>query len=56
MPPTEEKVAKLEVDFDDLSVDEMDGAELDQVQEKPDEESSQFALKMINSVKGINSG
>ena len=56
MPPSEEKVAKLEVDFDDLSVDEMDDAELGQAEEKPDEESSQFALKMINSVKGMNSG
>ena len=56
MPPSEEKVAKMDFDVGDLSTNDVDEAELYQEEKKPEMESSEFALKMINSVKAMNNG
>ena len=56
MPPAEENMAETEFGASDWSVDEIDDAELNQDENRPVEESSEFALKMINSVKAMNSG
>ena len=56
MPPTEENLVETELGAGDWSVDEIDDAELNQDENRPVEESSEFALKMINSVKAMNSG
>ena len=50
MPPSEEKAAEIDFDLDDLSTNDFDDLELHQEEKKPDVESSEFALKMINSV------
>ena len=56
MPPSEEKAAEIDFDVDDLSTNDFDDLELHQEEKKPDVESSEFALKMINSVKAMNNG
>ena len=56
MLPAEENMAETEFGASDWSVDEIDESELDQDENRPVEESSEFALKMINSVKAMNSG
>ena len=56
MLPAEENMAETEFGASDWSVDEIDDSELDQDENRPVEESSEFALKMINSVKAMNSG
>ena len=56
MPPAEENMAETEFGASDWSVDEIDDAELNADENRPVEESSEFALKMINSVKAMNSG
>ena len=56
MPPAEENMVDTEFGASDWSVDESDDAELNQDENRPVEESSEFALKMINSVKAMNSG
>ena len=56
MPPAEENMVDTEFGASDWSVDEIDDAELNQDENRPVEESSEFALKMINSVKAMNSG
>ena len=56
MLPAEENMAETEFGASDWSVDEIDESELDQDENRPAEESSEFALKMINSVKAMNSG
>ena len=56
MPPSEEKVAKMDFDAGDLSTNDIDESELYQEEKKPEMESSEFALKMINSVKAMNNG
>ena len=56
MPPAEENMVDTEFGDSDWSVDESDDAELNQDENRPVEESSEFALKMINSVKAMNSG
>ena len=56
MPPSEEKVAKMDFDVGDLSTNDIDESELYQEEKKPEMESSEFALKMINSVKAMNNG
>ena len=56
MPPAEENMAETEFGAGDWSVDEIDDAELNEDENRPVEESSEFALKMINSVKAMNSG
>ena len=56
MLPAEENMAETEFGASDWSVDEIDDAELNQDENRPVEESSEFALKMINSVKAMNSG
>ena len=56
MLPAEENMAETEFGASDWSVDEVDDAELNQDENRPVEESSEFALKMINSVKAMNSG
>ena len=56
MPPSEEKVAKMDFDVSDLSTNDIDESELYQEEKKPEMESSEFALKMINSVKAMNNG
>ena len=54
MASSEEKIVETEYDNDELPVDDLD--ELGKDEKKPLEESSEFALKMINSVKEMNSG
>ena len=54
MSSSEEKIVKTEYDNDDSPVSDVD--EPDKDEKKPLEESSEFALKMINSVKEMNSG
>ena len=56
MPPSEEKVAKMDFAVGDLSTNDSDESELDQEENKTEMESSEFALKMINSVKAMNNG
>ena len=56
MPPAEENMVDTEFGASDWSVDEIDDSELNQDENRPVEESSEFALKMINSVKAMNSG
>ena len=56
MPPSEEKVAKIDFDVGDLPTNDSNESELHQEEKKPDMESSEFALKMINSVKAMNNG
>ena len=56
MPPAEENMAGTEFGASGWSVDEIDDAELNQDENRPVEESSEFALKMINSVKAMNNG
>ena len=53
MPPSEEKIAEMDFDGSDLSTNDIDDvSEVDHDEKKPEMESSEFALKMINSVKG----
>ena len=54
MASSEEKIVETEYDNDELPVDDLD--ELGKDEKKPLAESSEFALKMINSVKEMNSG
>ena len=54
MSSSEEKIVETEYDNDELPVDDLD--ELGKDEKKPLQESSEFALKMINSVKEMNSG
>ena len=56
MPPSEEKIAEIDFSENELPVEEMDVSEVDHDENKPKEESSEFALKMINSVKAMNNG
>ena len=56
MPPSEEKIAEIDFSGSELPVQEMDVSEVDHDENKPREESSEFALKMINSVKAMNNG
>ena len=56
MPPSEEKIAEIDFNGSELPVEEMDVSEVDHDENKPREESSEFALKMINSVKAMNNG
>ncbi|GIS06795.1 MAG: hypothetical protein CM15mP109_15510 [Candidatus Dadabacteria bacterium] len=56
MPPSEEKIAEIDFSGSELPVEEMDVSEVDHDENKPREESSEFALKMINSVKAMNNG
>ena len=56
MPPAEENMVETAFSDGDWSADEIDDAELNQDENRPVEESSEFALKMINSVKAMNSG
>ena len=56
MPPSEEKVAEIDLSGSVLPVEEMDVSEVEHDENKPREESSEFALKMINSVKAMNNG
>ena len=56
MPPSEKKIAEIDFSGSELSVEEMDVSEVDHDENKPREESSEFALKMINSVKAMNNG
>ena len=50
MSSSEEKIVETEYDNDELPVDDLD--ELGKDEKKPLQESSEFALKMINSVIG----
>ena len=54
MSSSEEKIVETDYDNDELPVSDVD--EPDNDEKKPLEESSEFALKMINSVKEMNSG
>mgnify|MGYP001272169118 FL=1 len=56
MPPSEKKVAEIDFSGSELPVEEMDVSEVEHDENKPREESSEFALKMINSVKAMNNG
>ena len=56
MPPSEEKIAEIDFTGSKLPLEEMDVSEVDHDENKPREESSEFALKMINSVKAMNNG
>ena len=56
MPPSEEKITEIDFSGSELPVEEMDVSEVDHDENKPREESSEFALKMINSVKAMNNG
>ena len=56
MPPSEEKIAEIDFSGSKLPVEEMDVSKVDHDENKPREESSEFALKMINSVKAMNNG
>ena len=54
MSSSEEKIVETEYDNDELPVSDIDDPGNDE--KKPLQESSEFALKMINSVKEMNSG
>ena len=54
MASSEEKIVETEYDNDELPVSDVDEPGGDE--KKPLQESSEFALKMINSVKEMNSG
>ena len=54
MSSSEEKIVETEYDNDELPVSDIDQSGGDE--KKPLQESSEFALKMINSVKEMNSG
>ena len=54
MSSSEEKIVETEYDNDELPVSDVDEPGGDE--KKPLQESSEFALKMINSVKEMNSG
>ena len=54
MSSSEEKIVETEYDNDELQLNEVDDLVTDE--KKPLEKSSEFALKMINSVKEMNSG
>ena len=54
MSSSEEKIVDTEYDNDELPLSEVDDLVTDE--NKPLQESSEFALKMINSVKEMNSG
>jgi len=56
MPPSDEKLAEIDFSGSERAVEEMDISELDHDENKSKEESSEFALKMINSVKAMNNG
>ncbi len=56
MPPSEEKITEIDFSGSELPVEEMDVSEVDHDENKRREESSEFALKMINSVKAMNNG
>ena len=56
MRPSEEKMTEIDFSGSELPVEEMDVSEVDHDENKPREESSEFALKMINSVKAMNNG
>ena len=56
MSSSEEKVAEMNFDGDFSPMDEQDDTVPPKDEQKPREESSEFALKMINSVKAMNSG
>ena len=54
MSSSKEKIVETEYDNDELPVSDVDDPGNDE--KKPLQESSEFALKMINSVKEMNSG
>ena len=54
MSSSEEKIVETEYDNDELPLSDIDDLVTDE--KKPLQESSEFALKMINSVKEMNSG
>ena len=54
MSSSEEKIVETEYDNDELPVSDVDEPGGDE--KKPLQESSEFALKMVNSVKEMNSG
>ena len=54
MASSEEKIVETEYDNDISSASDTDEPDKDEI--KPLQESSEFALKMINSVKEMNSG
>ena len=56
MPPSEEKIAEIDFSGSKLPEEEMDVSEVNHDENKSREESSEFALKMINSVKAMNNG
>ncbi len=56
MSSSEEKVAEMNFDGEVSPMDEQDDTVPPKDEQKPREESSEFALKMINSVKAMNSG
>ncbi len=56
MSSSEEKVAEMNFDGEFSPMDEQDDTVPPKDEQKPREESSEFALKMINSVKAMNSG
>lgn len=56
MSSSEEKVAEMNFDGDFSPMDEQDDTVPPKDEQKPREESSEFALKMINSVKAMNNG
>ena len=56
MSSSEEKVAEMNFDGEFSPMDEQDDTVPPKDEQIPREESSEFALKMINSVKAMNSG
>ena len=56
MSSSEEKVAEMNFDGEFSPMDEQDDTVPPKDEQRPREESSEFALKMINSVKAMNSG
>ena len=56
MPPSDEKLAEIDFSGSERAVEEMDVSKVDHDENKSKEESSEFALKMINSVKAMNNG
>ena len=56
MPPSEEKATEIDISGSKLPEEEIDVSEVNHDENKSREESSEFALKMINSVKAMNNG
>ena len=56
MSSADKNLDKVGFDVGNLQFDDIEDAELDHDKNRPTEESAEFALKMINSVKAMNSG